>query len=164
MERRTLLQAAGASGLTLFAGCTASGPGNDATDTPTASPSPTPSPTSTPGVGSVAATSFTVTKNECGTGQNTADGQLEGTTLSIDGVIDGADTCHSAKLDSARIEGGQLVVAVTTYVPPENEDAMCGECIVDIAYESTVEFDGHPPETAAVRHDGERVAELSLSE
>lgn len=166
MKRRTLLQFAGAGSVGLLAGCTANGTGDDTgteTDSPTDPPSPSPSPSPSPDPGTIASTSFTVTRNECGTGQNSAEGRVDGSTVTVTGVIDGSDTCHTARLDDAAVdEDGTLSVAVASYVPTEKEDAMCGECIVDIAYEATVEFDGEPPNQAVVTHDGEQVAEFTL--
>lgn len=163
VKRRTLLQFAGAGSVGLLAGCTANGTGDDTgteTDSPTDSPSPSPSPSPDPGT--IESTSFTVTKNECGTGQNSAEGRVEGSTVTVTGVIDGSDTCHTARLENAAVDDGTLTVAVVAYVPTDKEDAMCGECIVDIAYEATVGFDGGPPDRAVVTHDGERVTEFSL--
>jgi hypothetical protein len=110
----------------------------------------------------VASRSFTVTNNECGTGENTADGRLDGSTVTVTGVVDGSDTCYSAKLDGVSVEDGQLDLTVVTYVPPENEGNACGECIVDISYEAIVEFDGRPPDSCVVHHDDEQVAEFGL--
>lgn len=180
MKRRSLLQLVGASGIGLLAGCTGEGPAapsgsetDSATTTPSPSPtasqtaSPTdsasPSPSASATAGDVASTSFTVTSNECGTGENRAAGSRDGSTVTVDGVVDGSDTCHSAKLTGATLDDGTLTVAVAAYVPEENEARACGECIVDIAYEATVEFDGTPPDRAVITHDGEQVAAFSLS-
>lgn len=179
MKRRTLLQLASVSSLGLLAGCTGEGPGtgpgdgtdepSDSTDTQTASPtessteSPTesPTPTTSPSNGEFAS-SFTVTNNECGTAKNSAEGSADGSTVTITGVITGSDACYSAKLADATVEDGALEVAVASYVPPENEGKACADCVVDISYEATFEFDGSTPDRAVVAHDGERVAEFSL--
>lgn len=189
MKRRTLLRATGASGLAVLAGCTAEGPGGEpgnGTDEPTDSSTPSPSrsstdrpspsatrsstddptesssPSTTPGTEHVQS-SFTVTNRECGTGKNSAEGSSDGSTVTVSGVVDGSDTCHSAKLADATVEDGTLTVAVATYVPQENEGKACSQCIVDIAYEAAFEFEGDTPDRAVVTHDGERVAEFSLS-
>jgi hypothetical protein len=185
MRRRTLLRLAGGAGIGWLAGCTATGPddGSDGTSTQptgTASFTERSSASPTPCATRVTATSFSVREVECGTGENAADASVQPTgagtpetdgapptyTVTVTGTIDGADTCHSARLAGveSRPDEDTLRVAVASYVPDSNQTVACGQCIVDVDYEATVELACGYAGVVTVVHDGEPVAEIPLPE
>lgn len=173
MRRRMLLHAAALGGAGLVAGCTGEpAPGTgDGTGTGTDSPteSPTDSPTepatdsSTPRE-SEFERSFTVTSVDCGTGEDRAEITVDGDAVVVDGIASAADPCRTARLvaDETGLSDGTLHVAVETYVPPENEDEVCAQCLADVDYEATFTFDDGLPERVTVSHDGTVVAETDL--
>ncbi|MFC7226819.1 hypothetical protein N0B31_05335 [Salinirubellus salinus] len=173
MRRRDLLGlvAAGTAGL---AGCTGSGPGGRPTDSPTPSETPTatdspsasPTRTTTPEPVALAVTDrqFEVLGVECGTAAESATVSHESTgertgRVTVEGVVAGNDTCHSARLVSATATDDSLDVAVESYVPPENEGRACAECIVDVSYRAVVSYEGPGPFDVVVEHGGEQVAQ-----
>jgi hypothetical protein len=170
MRRRDLLGlvAAGAAGL---AGCTGNGPGGGPTgsptpsDTPPATDAPSATRTATPEPVALAVTDrqFEVLGVECGTAAESATVTHEATgeragRVTVEGVVAGNDTCHSARLVSATTTDGRLRVAVESYVPPENEGRACAECIVDVSYRAVVAYEGSGPFDVVVDHGGEQVA------
>lgn len=188
MKRRTLLHLATVSGAGLLAGCTGGGGEAPATatesrppePTPTTSPSASPTSTRTPCQTARTSTSFEVLSVECGTGENTADASVSPTgastpdengtppthTVTVTGTIDGADTCHEARLVAAELNDAadSLQARVESYVPSSDETMACGECIVDIDYELTVTFRCDYPGVVEIVHDGDEVARVPLPE
>lgn len=165
MRRRALLRTVGPVAAALIAGCTGSGPG-DRSPTPTAD-SPTSTDSPTPGrTPALVDRSFAVGSNECGTATNRADAHVEGGAVVVTGIIDGSNTCHTARLAGVELaDGGDtLRVAVEAYVPDSEETPVCGPCIVAIEYRSTFTFEGGRPDRVVVSHDGEPVAEIPLPE
>lgn len=189
MNRRTFLAAAAATG-GLLAGClddgTDDGPGAGG-DTPTETGTPTPTDgttetgtdTGTPtDAGSdgpanggtptadgprVSDRSFEALRTECGQGADEATVTFGERRVDVAGTISGSNTCYTAELDSATYDESEdtLTVAVRAYVPESDGTQACGQCIVDIDYESTVEFEGGLPGEVVVTHDGERVTTRS---
>lgn len=131
-----------------------------ATDGDGATQSPSPS----DGDPRLAGRSFEVVSNECGQGRNEADASADGRTVTVTGTIDGSNTCYTARLESASLDesGATLRVDVESYVPESDGTPACGQCIVDIEYESTFEFEDGRPDEVVVRHDGEHVATVRL--
>lgn len=154
MQRRSFMMAAATTAL---AGCLASAPtGEEPTGTPTGSPSPTPtgSPEPTAHGPELVGTSFEVTGVECGGPVadhevTTGDGRV-----TVEGTLDGSDGCHSAEL----VRGEYDRVADTLYVEVEavaGDDAeVCTQCIVEIDYVATFEFEGGEPGTVEVEQRG----------
>lgn len=162
MRRRTVLAAAAGLGGGL-AGCIGQSPADaDGDPTPTDSSSPTdsatPSPTPTPSPESrVTGTEFTVTDRSCGTGESTATVTSTDATVAVDGTARGSNGCYTAGLESAAFDGGELRVAIRTR-EEGGTDTACTQCIVDIDYEATVEYEGRL-DGVVVTHDGEVVAD-----
>lgn len=170
MDRRTLLRAAAVAGVGFIAGCTGENspdgagstspsPTQTPTDSPTDSPTPSPTPRAT-----LADQSFEVTNVDCGTTGNSAEATVEDDQVVVTGITDAPDPCHSARLAEAETgcSDGTLRVAVETFVPPENEDKVCTQCIAQVEYEARFTFEGSVPGRLVVRHDGEQVAESDL--
>lgn len=81
---------------------------------------------------------------------------FEGDTITVAGTITGNNGCYTARLADARIEDGELVVAVESYEDAD-EDEMCTQALVAIEYDAVVEIDGELPGSVRVEHDGEHV-------
>lgn len=173
MRRREVLGLVGASAVGL-AGCTGDAPSGgstdspEPTDTPESTDTPTDSPTASPTPEPVALTiqdrQFEALATECGEGANSATVSHEATgedtgRITVDGVVRGSDTCHSARLVGAVAEGESLRVSVESYVPEENEGMACAECIVDVSYRAVLDYEGSGPFEVVVEHGGERVVE-----
>lgn len=110
----------------------------------------------------LAGRSFEVVSNECGQGRNEADATADARTVTVTGTIDGSNTCYTARLDGASLDGETLRVDVESYVPESDGTRACGQCIVDIEYEATFEFEDGRPDEVVVHHDGEHVATVGL--
>lgn len=186
MERRALLRAAGAASAGLFAGCTGvetdpgGSPSDDRTESPTTSTSPSASPSPTVTEPTLESKNLEVRSVECGTGENRADASVSPTgeqtpgedgsppthVVTVTGTIDGSNTCHTARLAAvdAKPDADTLRVEVESHVPDSEETPVCGECIVDIDYEATVELAGGYYGVVVVVHGGEQVAEIPLPE
>lgn len=134
-------------------------PTDTATDTPPSGSPPTsePTPTPTPGSPRVTGTSFEVVENTCGEKKNRATVEWTDRSVKVTGVISGSNACYTAELERARYdaEADELRVDVRSY-NPETQTA-CAQCIVEIDYRSTVEFEGGTPGSVVVRHNGDRV-------
>lgn len=130
-------------------------PGDDPTDSPTERPTSTPE--STPGSRELTDRSFEVRDRSCGDGTNRASVDRGDDRVVVDGTIDGRNGCYTAELERARYDDGadELTVDVRSYESDESD--MCTQCITDIDYRATFEFDRGTPDTVTVRHDGERV-------
>lgn len=173
MRRRMLLRTAALGGAGLLAGCTGEpSPRTDdeagsPTDSPTRSPMESSSETTTdsrtPGESGFDR-SFDVTNVDCGSSEDSADVTADGDAVVVTGVAGASDPCYSARLVDERttVSDGTLSVAVETYVPPENEDKACAQCIANVDYEATFTFHAGLPDHVEVSHDGELVAEVDL--
>lgn len=100
---------------------------------------------------------FEIRNKECGTGKNQATVTRDGNRVIVDGTIDGRNTCYTAELKRAQYHSDtdELTVAVRSY--EEDGGGTCGQCIVDIDYRGSFEFEGGTPDEVAVRHNGEHV-------
>lgn len=167
MRRRALLGLVGA-GVVGLAGCTSDAPPADGdtsspTPTETETPTDTPAPTPQPEPVAVTGSEFEVRSIACGAGHASAavshasTGERTG-RVTVEGVVVGSDTCHSARLVEAVASDGSLRVALKSYVPEENEGKACAECLVDVTYRVAVDYEGDGPFEVVVEHDGERVA------
>lgn len=154
MKRRTLLRAVASAGAAGIAGCTGTTPGSDPTDTPTDTPTPTP----TPGPPELTGQSFEVREKGCGTGTDRATIGRDAPTVTVAGVVSGSNGCYTAELQRARYDADadELRADVRSFDP--GDEAACTQCIVDIDYRASFEFEGGLPGTVIVSHNGERVA------
>lgn len=134
------------------------GDGGDTGDTPTDSPTPTPAETT------VTESSLEVLETGCGSGDHAATAEYDNDHVDVEGTIRGSDTCYTAELESARYDeaSDELVIAVRAYRPDDAE--ACGQCIVDVDYRATVNYDGPAPGAAVVRHDGREVERTQAPE
>lgn len=137
-------------------------PTESATDepTPTEESTPTEEPTATEESPSssreMTDRSFEVVDRSCGEGANRASVERGTDRVVVDGVIDGRNGCYTAELERAEYDdgAGELTVDVRSF---EEDGEACTQCIVDVDYRATFEFDRGTPDTVTVRHDGDRV-------
>jgi len=112
----------------------------------------------------VADTAFEVRSNRCGRSQEEATVTVNGETVTVDGLIQGSDGCHTARLAGTSVDGGTLTVGVESYVPESEKDQVCQQCLVDIEYTATVTTTGGPPDSVVVEHGDERVTTADATE
>jgi hypothetical protein len=168
MNRRALLSGLTTS-LAVLSGCLESGSsgGTDGSDggtdgsgddtSPTASPpdSPTESPPDSPTAGGtrLVEQSLTVDSVQCGNSFGETDVTIEGRTVTVDGTIDGKDSCYSARLGTVEYDESEDELRVTVEsVSDADPDEVCQTCIVEIDYAARFEFEGGTPETVSVEH------------
>ncbi len=167
MKRRTFLTTLAAGTTAAAAGCignsddagpggTGNGSGNGTGD---ASENGSDDTTTRPSV-TLANTDFSVVSQDCGQGTDDSDVTYQASAVAVEGVISASDTCYTARMKDATYDpdADTLTVAVETYVPEENEGKACAQCLVDIEYAATVNFEGGLPATVVVTHGGKQVA------
>ena len=168
MKRRALLAVAAAAtaGTT---GCLDDGTGSDdpdstptETDAPTETaeptrtdePTETETPTETPEAEEtrMADREFEVTRVECGSEYDGPHVTTEDGVVTVEGTLDGSNTCYTAELVTAEYdaEADELHVAVES-VEDREEGEACAECIVEIEYVARFEFENGEP--SSVRAD-----------
>lgn len=152
-------------------GATTTDPGAG-TGTPTDSPmdvhtdtmSETPDSDSSATPSGVASQSLRVIQSGCGSQNEEASVSFDdGATVTVTGTIWGTDSCATAVLSAVRLDGGSLTVVVGTESDADPGTA-CAECITQIEYEATVEFDSALPEDVTVVHDyGDEQSEITTA-
>lgn len=159
MKRRSFLTTLAAGTTMAVAGCTA-GPSDDG-DTGGTDPNDTNGTDGTSGAAvNLLNTDFQVVSQDCGQGANDSTVSYGESSVTVEGVVTGSDTCHTARLQDATYdaEADTLTVAVESYVPEENQGQACAQCIVDIQYTATADFEGGLPARTVVTHGGEQIA------
>ncbi len=144
MHRRRVL--VGAAALA-SAGCLGAGTDGDRSDR-TASP--------TAAGPRLVATSFEVTDVDCGTGEADHEIEVGDGRVTVDGVVGGADACHTAKLADADYDRATdtLHVTVAAVRDSSDDDRACAGCLVDVRYVATFEFENGEPGSVSVRARG----------
>lgn len=106
---------------------------------------------------SLAGSSLKLLDSGCGNPTDEASVQFEpdSTTVVVSGTIWGSDGCAVPTLADVRYDGqaDELSVTVTTKNRQTEEPMACIQCIVELDYRATVEFDGGLPESVTVTHD-----------
>jgi len=168
MRRRKFLISASAVVSGLHAGCAAEGnqPPPD-TETPTDETpdpdptSPSPPPESDRGVQpSVRGHHIETVDTSCMSEEATGiDVSFSETAVVVDGVAQTSTPCYEARIDSASVSGGELLVTVGF----DRDDGPCVECVGQLQYEATVELDTTDGISAVTvvhdRTDGNRFTE-----
>ena len=166
MKRRVLLAAA-ATSATGIAGCLDDGAGgddpddtpSDGTETPTgtdeAGDTPTETGTETSERTRLTDREFEVTRVECGSDYGEYDVTVGDGVVTVEGTLDGSNTCYTADLVTAQYDPGadELYVEVES-VEERAEDEACGECIVEIDYVARFEFENGEPSDVRVDQRG----------
>jgi hypothetical protein len=160
MKRRALLAAA-ATATTGVAGCLRSNgfgsPNTDETDD-VRTDDPTDDETR------LEDRSFEVTRVECGDEFGSHDVIREDGQVTVEGTLDGRNTCYTAEL----VRGEYVSDEDTLYVEVESVDdseerEMCSTCIVEIEYVATFEFANGEPGSVRVDQRGETTGSSSAS-
>ncbi|PSQ18698.1 hypothetical protein BRD02_00255 [Halobacteriales archaeon QS_8_69_73] len=147
MDRRRFL--AGTTTVALAtAGCLDGGASEDPTASPTTSDAPT----------RLVATSFEVTNVNCGDGAVDHKADIGDGRVVVDGVVGGADACHTAELVGADYDRAtdtlEVTVAAVRGDGDDDDDRACAGCLVDIEYVATFAFENGEPGSVTVRARG----------
>jgi hypothetical protein len=159
MRRRSFLGAAAAATVPA-AGCLEDGlPADSGDDGATAEPAGTtdePSATSeaTSGGRTLDRSTFEVTNVRCGTDFGRHDVSTSGDTVTVRGVVGGRNTCYTAELVRGDYERASDTLHVAVEATESNDAAACGQCLVEVHYTATFEFDEGTPSSVAVEHRG----------
>lgn len=98
--------------------------------------------------------SLSVTDAGCGTVAESATVSFdsEATSVSVHGTTTAADSCRLARLAASEYDAdsGELTLTVETYAASEGP---CTECLTEVDYEATSDFDGGLPDRVVVVHD-----------
>jgi hypothetical protein len=126
-------------------------------DSPTETDEPTETPGESEGSNAMVERSFEVGGVECGQGANRADVSRGGDSVDVDGTIRGRNGCYTAELEAATYDDGadELTVAVRSYDDSDGE--YCQQCLVDVDYRASFEFEDGTPGEVTVVHNGDRV-------
>lgn len=84
----------------------------------------------------------------CATGENSIGATRDGDIVSVEGVIDAPDPCHTAVVSDISLDNSELEVAVG--VEPRNN--LCQQCLGEVTYEATIDLDGADVERVVVDH------------
>jgi hypothetical protein len=163
MHRRRVLGAATAAIATAVASCLDGSPvTGDETVDPTDEPTVSPSPNATERT--LEETSFTVTAVECGREYGSHDVTTSGDTVTVAGVLDGRDTCDTAKLVRGEYASEADTLHVEVEVDERPDASACAQCIVEVHYTATFEFDDGTPERIEVAQRGATKSSGSTNE
>ncbi|PSP78706.1 hypothetical protein BRC88_10285 [Halobacteriales archaeon QS_4_69_225] len=145
MDRRRFLAGATTAALTT-AGCLDGGASEDPTASPTTSDAPT----------RLVATSFEVTDVDCGDGAASHEADTGDGRVVVDGVVGGADACHTAELVGADYDraADTLKITVAAVRGDGDDNRACAGCLVDIEYVATFAFENGEPGSVTVRARG----------
>lgn len=106
---------------------------------------------------------FDVTDRVPGNAEDVADVSFDEAEESVEvgGVIQGANSCRTAELESAGYddEADVLELRVDTIDLPEAAD-VCTPVIMEVSYHAKAELSGGLPKTVSVFHDGELVVSV----
>ncbi|MFQ3320915.1 MAG: hypothetical protein ACI8UR_000748 [Natronomonas sp.] len=157
MKRRALLVAAAAATTTSVAGCLADAPGAEP------EPDADGTPTSTPYRRLVDQT-FEVERVECGNEYGSHDVTSGDDVVTIEGVLDGRNTCYTAELVTAEYDSDadELYVDIASVEKDDSEG--CATCIVEIEYVATFTFENGTPSSIRVEQRGATSGSASSSQ
>jgi hypothetical protein len=156
MKRRTFVMVAATASVS--AGCLGSGPseGEDRT-----ADDPTDTPGSTDGEARLLDSEFEVTDVECGTATSEHDVETGDEQVTISGTLDGSSGCSSAELVRGEYDAGADALFVEVEAVERDDAGTCTQCIVEIDYVATFEFENGEPGTVTVEHRGATSASAS---
>ena len=103
----------------------------------------------------LASRSFRMTDAGCGqqTSEATVEFRRETPTVAVTGTIPGPNTCHEASLGDASYDPEEGTLDVTVVTAAREGSDGCAQCIVELDYEATFQFDGGLPATVTVTHE-----------
>ena len=92
-----------------------------------------------------------------GCGQQKSDANVEfdsaATSVAVTGTIAVSDACHTAKLAGASYDPESGTLEVTVVSKKKEGADICAQCIVEIDYEASFDFEGGLPQTVTVVHE-----------
>ena len=180
MQRRTLLRRSAALGTIALAGCLANGDDSndgggetptdrdDGTDAPGTDTPGSDGPTPSPSPSGVDDSSIETTKTGCA-GEDTGSASVgfdpDTYRVTVEGVLQAANPCHLAALESATYDGDTTVLELVVVATDDPDAEMCAQCLGAIDYAASVDLDGGLPGTVRVVHgtgeNAETVTEVS---
>lgn len=99
-------------------------------------------------------TALEITDVGCGTATETASVSFDSAhqRVSVTGTTSAPDACYRARVGSATYDGetDEFELVVEAF---DAKEGVCTECITEIDYETTSDFDGGLPGTVVVVHD-----------
>ena len=152
MRRRAFLAAAAATTTTAVAGC--SGDGSDGEPTQTDEPDGTETPEPTAEETRLEDSSFEVVRVECGDEYGGHDVTVEDGEVTVEGVLDGSNSCYTAELVRGEYDGDADTLYVEVEAVERDDAGACNQCIVEIEYVATFTFENGEPGTVSVEQRG----------
>jgi hypothetical protein len=146
VRRRGFLGGIAAAAVSV-AGCLDAG---DTGEEPTGDP--TTEPTDTPAGRTFEDTAFEVTNVECGSDYGHHDVTKSGDTVTVEGVLEGRDGCYTAELARGEYSSDEDTLFVEVESSRGDDGDMCTQCIVEVHYTATFEFDDGTPNRVEVDH------------
>lgn len=87
-------------------------------------------------------------ETSCATGENSVRATRDGDILSVEGIIDAPDPCHTAVVSDISLDNSELAVAVGV----ESENDLCQQCVGAVNYQATIDLDGAEVQVLVVDH------------
>jgi len=158
MRRRAFIAAAAATTTTAVAGCLGGGADEptetDEEPTQTDEPDDTETPDPTAEETRLEDSSFEVEGVECGDEYGGHDVTVEDGVVTVEGVLDGNDSCYTAELVRGEYDGDADTLYVEVEAVERDDAAACTQCIVEIEYVARFTFENGEPGTVTVEQRG----------
>lgn len=153
MHRRRFVTTAAAATATAVAGCLEGAPtGSDGDDDPTDTPTETP--TATPTGPELTESSFEVLDVACGSKGTDSEVTIGDEQVTVEGTVDGRNGCYRAELARGEYDGDADTLFVEVEAVEGDDADMCTQCIVEVNYRTTFEFDGGEPDVVDLHQRG----------
>lgn len=99
--------------------------------------------------------SFNIVSGVCGKGKSETRVSFDGRSVRVTGTISGQNSCYTAELKNATLEGDTLTVNVRSFEKDTNE--LCSMCLKEIEYDTTCTFENGLPKRVVVTHNSSQV-------
>lgn len=99
--------------------------------------------------------SFNIVSSVCGKGKSETRVSFDGRSVRVTGTISGQNSCYTAKLKNATLEGETLTVNVQSFQKDTNE--LCSMCLKEIKYDAMCTFENELPKRVVVIHNDSHV-------
>ena len=157
MRRRAFITAA-ATTTTAVAGCLG---GESGEGTPTDAPEDTATSEPTDGETRLEESSFEVVRVECGDEYGDHDVTVEDGEVTVEGVLDGSNSCYTAELVRGEYDGDADTLYVEVEAVESDDAEACNQCIVEIEYVAAFTFENGEPGTVEVQQRGSTTGSAS---
>ena len=158
MRRRAFIAAAAATTTTAVAGCLGGGADDptetDEEPTQTDEPDDTETPDPTAEETRLKDSSFEIEDVECGDEYGGHDVTVEDGVVTVEGVLDGSNSCYTAELVRGEYDGDADTLYVEVEAVERDDAGACNQCIVEIEYVATFTFENGEPGTVSVEQRG----------